>query len=526
MYTGNNNGNNAGRQRSSVRMNPSDDSFVVNSGGESRGGDRGSRGGFGGSFGGRSSGGDRGGDRGFGGGDRGRGGFGGGDRGGRGSFGGGSRFGGRGGSGGGRRFQKENIKSSRYIQAAKDVVIVPYEPKNTFDDFQIHQVLKDRIAARGYTIPTPIQDQAIPAILEGRDVIGLANTGTGKTAAFLIPMLDKVLKSRDNPNGLPERDVIEAPAPREIPSKFQAKPGARTFSRGNDRRDRDDKPQFLYHIDKEPKCLIVVPTRELATQIEEELLAFAPDLRIFSAVCVGGMPIGRQIARINKVCQVVIGTPGRLLDLIEKNVLDLSKFDSIVLDEVDRMMDMGFVDDVTAIVNSLPSHRHSLFFSATLDPKLKPLMDKLLRDPITVSVRTGNTSQNVEQDIVKIERGESRIDKLVEILGTDEVEKVLIFCETKMAVDYLGRDLEKMGIDVETIHGDKNQRTRDIAIKRFKQDEVNILIATDVAARGLDIPKVTHVINYDEPKNYDDYTHRVGRAGRAGRKGWALTFLD
>ena len=499
-----------------------DDSFVINSGGEGRGdrgGDRGGRGGFGGGSRGGFSGGDRGTRGGFGG-DRG------GDRGGRGGFGGGSRFGGRGGSGGGRRFQKENIKSSRYIQAAKDVVIVPYEPKHTFDDFQIHQVLKDRIAARGYTIPTPIQDQAIPAILEGRDVIGLANTGTGKTAAFLIPMLDKVLKSRDNPNGLPERDVIEAPAPREIPSKFQAKPGARTFSRGGDRRDRDDKPQFLYHIDKEPKCLIVVPTRELATQIEEELLAFAPDLRIFSAVCVGGMPIGRQIARINKVCQVVIGTPGRLLDLIEKNVLDLSKFDSIVLDEVDRMMDMGFVDDVTAIVNSLPSHRHSLFFSATLDPKLKPLMDKLLKDPITVSVRTGNTSQNVEQDIVKIERGESRIDKLVEILGTDEVEKVLIFCETKMAVDYLGRDLEKMGIDVETIHGDKNQRTRDIAIKRFKQDEVNILIATDVAARGLDIPKVTHVINYDEPKNYDDYTHRVGRAGRAGRKGWALTFLD
>ena len=250
MYTGNNNGSNAGRQRSSVRMNPSDDSFVVNSGGESRGGDRGSRGGFGGGS--RGGFGDRGGDRGgsrggFGGGDRG------GDRGGRGSFGGGSRFGGRGGSGGGRRFQKENIKSSRYIQAAKDVVIVPYEPKNTFDDFQIHQVLKDRIAARGYTIPTPIQDQAIPAILEGRDVIGLANTGTGKTAAFLIPMLDKVLKSRDNPNGLPDRDVIEAAPPREIPSKFQAKPGARTFSRGNDRRDRDDKPQFLYHIDKEPK---------------------------------------------------------------------------------------------------------------------------------------------------------------------------------------------------------------------------------------------------------------------------------
>jgi ATP-dependent RNA helicase RhlE len=523
MYTGNNSSN-AGRQRSSVRMNPGDDSFVVNSGGESRGGDRGGR-----SFGGgnRSSFGDRGGDRGgFSGG---RGGFSGGDRGGRGNFGGGSRFGGRGGNGGGRggRFQKEVIKHNRYIQMAKDVEIIPYESKHTFDDFQIHQVLKDRIAARGYVTPTPIQDQAIPAILEGRDVIGLANTGTGKTAAFLIPMLDKVLKSRDNPNGLPDRDVIE-PTERVIPTKFQAKPGARTFSRGdrNDRRDRDDKPQFLYHIDKEPKCLIVVPTRELATQIEEELLAFAPDLRIFSAVCVGGMPIGRQIARINKVCQVVIGTPGRLLDLIEKNVLDLSKFDSIVLDEVDRMMDMGFVDDVTEIVNSLPSHRHSLFFSATLDPKLKPLMDKLLRDPITVSVRTGNTSQNVEQDIVKVPRGESKIDKLVEILGTDEVEKVLIFCETKMAVDYLGRDLEKMGIDVETIHGDKNQRTRDIAIKRFKNDEVNILIATDVAARGLDIPKVTHVINFDEPKNYDDYTHRVGRAGRAGRKGWALTFVD
>ena len=233
----------------------------------------------------------------------------------------------------------------------------------------------------------------------------------------------------------------------------------------------------------------------------------------------------RQISRLDKICQVVIGTPGRLLDLIERGNLDLAKFSGIVLDEVDRMMDMGFIDDVTTIVNKLPDHKHSLFFSATMEPRLKPICEKLLRDPITVSVIQGKTSDYVDQDIVRVDRGESKVEKLVEILNRDEVDKVLIFCERKCDVDDLEREIDRRGMDVESIHGDKNQRTRDIAIRRFKNNEVKILIATDVAARGLDIPLVTHVINYDEPENYDSYTHRIGRAGRAGNKGWALTFV-
>jgi ATP-dependent RNA helicase RhlE len=402
---------------------------------------------------------------------------------------------------------REEIKHSRYIKAGIVGEAQKYEPKHKFDDFEIHEALKERIQKRGYETPTPIQDQAIPAIIEGKDVIGLANTGTGKTAAFLIPMIDKVLKARKDARGLPDREIIKGSV-----SKYKTADGK-------------NKPEFKYFIDEEPKCLIVVPTRELATQIEDELLAFAPDLRIFSAVCVGGTNMQRQIARLNKVCQIVIGTPGRLLDLIERGHLNLSKFQSIVLDEVDRMLDMGFIDDVTTIANLLPEHRHSLFFSATMDPKLKPLMSKLLRDPVTISVVQGQTSDYVDQDIVRVSRGESKLEKLVEILKRDEVEKALIFCQRKVDVDDLEYQLKKEGFKIESIHGDKRQRTRDIAIKRFKAGEVNILIATDVAARGLDIPLVTHVINYDEPENYDDYTHRIGRAGRAGNKGWALTFV-
>ena len=389
-----------------------------------------------------------------------------------------SHFGNRRGSVGGRN--REEIKHSRYIKAGIVGEAIKYDSKHSFSDFAIHEALKERITARGYVTPTAIQDQAIPVILEGKDVIGLANTGTGKTAAFLIPMIDKILKSRQDTRGLPDREIIKGKV-----SKYKTIDGR-------------DKPEFKYFIENEPKTLIVVPTRELATQIEDELLAFAPDLRVFSSVCVGGTNMQRQIMRLKKICQVVIGTPGRLIDLIERGHLDLSKFDSIVLDEVDRMLDMGFIDDVTTIANLLPSHKHSLFFSATMDPKLKPLMDKLLNNPVTISVLQGKTSDYVDQNIVRVARGESKVDKLVEILESEVVQKALIFCQRKIDVDDLEDQLKDKGFKCESIHGDKNQRTRDIAVKKFKQGEVSILIATDVAARGLDIPLVTHVINYDE----------------------------
>lgn len=516
------------------------DSFIINTGGSSSSPSRsGGR-----SFGGGSSRGgssyssgrdDRGGDRGGYSSDRGSRSFSS-DRSGRSFGGGGSRFGGggRGGNrGGGRR---SDINEGLYVRKASDVVIKEYESKHTFNDFEIHPALKERIERRGYTIPTAIQDQAIPLVLQGRDIIGLANTGTGKTAAFLIPVIDKILKSRKNDSGLPERELIKPGAAGSTQvianSKFAKTEGERPARPARDgakrweRPDRGDRPEFKYFIENEPKCLVVVPTRELATQIEDELMAFAPDLRIFSAVCVGGTNMQRQISRLNKICQIVIGTPGRLLDLIDRGHLDLGKFDSIVLDEVDRMMDMGFIDDVSNLVGMLPGHKHSMFFSATMEPRLKPICEKLLKDPTTISVIQGKTSDYVDQDIVRVARGENKFEKLVEILNGDTVDKVLIFCQRKMDVDDLEHQLDRAGFSVESLHGDKKQRTRDIAIKRFKQGEVKILIATDVAARGLDIPKVTHVINYDKPDNYDDYTHRIGRAGRAGNKGWALTFVN
>ncbi len=475
-----------------------------------------------------------------------RGGYGSSSRGGS-SYGGGSRFGGgrgsRGGFGGGRggNRNREEIKHSQYIRSAKEGDAVVYESKLTFAQMNLHEALKERVERRGYVTPTPIQDQAIPLILEGRDVIGLANTGTGKTAAFLLPVMNKILNSRTDPRGLPEREILktrENDQPRPIRTddsqperEDRQERGARDDRRGGrgDRRprefDRGDRPDFKYLIEDEPKTLIIVPTRELATQIEEEMVAFAPDLRIFSAVCVGGTNMQRQISRLHKVCQIVIGTPGRLLDLIDRGHLDLSKFSTIVLDEVDRMLDMGFIDDVTRIANLIPGHRQSLFFSATMDPKLKPLMNTLLKDPVTISVIQGQTSDYVDQNIVRVEPGETKFSKLLSIVESEPVKKALIFCQRKVDVDDLEFQLRKAGVDCESIHGDKRQRTRDIAVKRFKQGEVAVLIATDVAARGLDIPLVTHVINYDQPENYADYTHRIGRAGRAGNMGWALTFV-
>jgi ATP-dependent RNA helicase RhlE len=504
-------GESRGGERSSSYGESRGGGYRSESRGDSRGGDRG----------GYSRGGDRGG---YGGGRFG---------GGRGSRGG---FGGRGGN-----RNREEIRHSQYIKSAKEGDAVVYESKLTFAQMNLHEALKERVERRGYVTPTPIQDQAIPLILEGRDVIGLANTGTGKTAAFLLPVMNKILNSRTDPRGLPEREILktrENDQPRPIASddsqpERQDRPerGGRDDRRGGrgDRRprefDRGDRPDFKYLIEDEPKTLIIVPTRELATQIEEEMVAFAPDLRIFSAVCVGGTNMQRQISRLHKVCQIVIGTPGRLLDLIDRGHLDLSKFSTIVLDEVDRMLDMGFIDDVTRIANLIPGHRQSLFFSATMDPKLKPLMNTLLKDPVTISVIQGQTSDYVDQNIVRVEPGETKFGKLLSIIESPEVKKALIFCQRKVDVDDLEFQLRKAGVDCEAIHGDKRQRTRDIAVKRFKQGEVAVLIATDVAARGLDIPLVTHVINYDQPENYADYTHRIGRAGRAGNMGWALTFV-
>ncbi len=345
-----------------------------------------------------------------------------------------------------------------------------FTPKNSFSDFNVSEKLKDNIARRGFTTPTPIQDQAIEEILAGRDVVGIANTGTGKTAAFLIPLIDKVVR------------------------------------------------------DKAQKVLIITPTRELAVQIEKELYSITRDLGIFSTICIGGMPIRKQIYHLNRRPHFVIGTPGRLLDLYEQRCINFADYQTVVLDEVDRMLDMGFLPDMERIIAKLPGPRQSLFFSATITDKVRVVMNKFTANPVTISVKTSDTLAKVKQDVVRV-NGKGKVGMLIEMLYSEEFEKVLVFGRTKRGVETLSRELVKNGFQAASIHGNKSQNQRQFALDQFKYGKVRVLLATDVASRGLDIDDISHVINYDLPETYEDYIHRIGRTGRANKAGVALTFV-
>ncbi len=373
-----------------------------------------------------------------------------------------------------RGFQGGRIDVSRFINKA--VITEEAEhfvPEHLFADFKISQTLKNNIIAKGYETPTPIQDRAIPHILQGTDVVGIANTGTGKTAAFLIPLINKVV---DNPN---------------------------------------------------EQILIVVPTRELGVQINSELQGFTGRMGIFSVCCIGGASVGRQIADLRRRHNFIIGTPGRIKDFIMRGLINLSKFNTVVLDEADRMLDMGFINDMRFMMDRMPKERQTLFFSATLSPDISGLIKTFLRNPVIISVKTGNTPKSVDQDIVKIQHGELKIDVLQKLLlNRSDFSKVLIFGKTKHGVERLSRMLAERGFKVESIHGNKNYSRRQKALGLFKDNRIQALIATDVAARGIDIADISHVINYDLPATYEDYIHRIGRTGRINKFGKALTFIE
>ena len=363
------------------------------------------------------------------------------------------------------------IDPKRFIKAAKPVEEIKYTPIHTFDDFEINDELKRNLVAKDYKSPTQIQDKAIPEALKGNDIIGIANTGTGKTAAFLLPLLQKLMA---NPH---------------------------------------------------QKALIVSPTRELAGQIVEECRAFSKGSRIFDVLLIGGVNIGQQLRDLKRNPRIFIGTPGRIKDHIERKTLRLDRVMNIVLDEVDRMLDMGFINDIRSILGTLPAKRQSFFFSATMSPTIEKLINTFTDDPVKIMARTAETSDNVEQSIVHYFENKDRIDKLHDLLITDEVERVLIFCETKHGTDKLSKELNARGFRSDSMHGKKSQNQRQRALKKFKSGEVDILVATDVAARGIDVDGITHVINHDVPQTYDVYTHRIGRTGRAGTKGYAVTFI-
>jgi len=346
-----------------------------------------------------------------------------------------------------------------------------YTPKNSFSDFKIDAKLMINVLDRNYGEPTPIQDQSIPEMLNGRDLIGIANTGTGKTAAFLIPLLDKVIKDRNQ------------------------------------------------------KVLIVAPTRELASQIRDEFYLFSKGLNIYSALCIGGENINRQKQELRRNPNFIIGTPGRLLDHVDSRTLRLDDCKSVVLDEADHMVDIGFLKDIQYMISLLPKVRQSLFFSATIDGKVRSVLNSFVNNPVTISVKTRETAANVKQEVVRIDSPHKKIEQLHDLLKKQEFDKVLIFARTKHGVQKLSDELVMRGFKADSIHGNKRQSQRLRTLDKFKRSNINILIATDVASRGLDIPNVSHVINYEAPESYDTYIHRIGRTGRADKKGTAITFI-
>jgi superfamily II DNA/RNA helicase len=349
---------------------------------------------------------------------------------------------------------------------------IDYTPKHKFVDFGFDNRLQLNIDRAGYEIPTQIQDAAIKPAMERRDVLGLANTGTGKTAAFILPII-----------------------------------------------------QHLLETDGKNDVLIVTPTRELAAQITDDFRKFTKGMKLRSALCVGGTNINPQIKALKAEPHVVIGTPGRLKDLYEQRKLDLDFTDTLVLDEADRMLDMGFIRDVSYLCDRVPKERQTLCFSATITPEIQRLIDNLLTKPITCSVRTNSNNDHIHQDTIVAGDKHAKVDQLHDLLIGEDVTKTIVFTRTKWGAQKLSDALDKRGFKSEAIHGNKSQPQRQKALNNFKADRTEVLVATDVAARGLDIPEVSHVINYDEPETYDDYIHRIGRTGRAGLGGNAITFV-
>ncbi|HRW75032.1 MAG: DEAD/DEAH box helicase [Lewinellaceae bacterium] len=366
------------------------------------------------------------------------------------------------------------IPHHKFIQAALPREEEPKIETRPYTALDLHPDLLRNITAKGYTHTTPIQDQAIEPGMAGRDILGIAQTGTGKTAAFLIPMIQMWLQD----------------------------------------------PDF-------PSALVTVPTRELALQVEEEFRSLTNRLGMYSATFIGGANINTDLRKLEKGHHLIVGTPGRLLDLTQRRALNLRPFTTLVLDEFDRMLDMGFINDVKKIIELMPNRHQTMLFSATIDKSQQPYIQELLTDPVTVQVHTGTTTaEHIEQDVIRIEPGMDKYDVLEGLLQQPEMEKVLVFLETKHRVDRLTTKLVRSGFKAQQIHGNKSQSQRQRALEAFKAGRANILVATDVAARGLDISDVTHVINFETPKTFDSYIHRIGRTGRAGKAGKAFTFVE
>ena len=350
-----------------------------------------------------------------------------------------------------------------------------------FDELGLAPELLRAITEQGYTTPTPIQAQAIPVVLSGKDLMGGAQTGTGKTAAFTLPLLQRILPFA-SPSPSPARHPV--------------------------------------------RVLMLAPTRELAVQVFESVKSYSKYVPIRSLCAYGGVDIKPQIAEIRLGVEVLVATPGRLLDLVEQKCLNFNSVQALVLDEADRMLDMGFMPDVTRIINLLPVQRQSLLFSATFSEEIKKLADKMLQAPELIEVAKRNTVSETITHRVHPVAADAKRALLVKLLKSSEFNQVLVFTRTKIETNKLARELQRAGIAADSIHGDKSQLDRMKALEAFKDGSVLVLVATDVAARGLDIDDLPHVINFELPHTPEDYVHRIGRTGRAGKQGTAISLVS
>ncbi len=368
--------------------------------------------------------------------------------------------------------KKAFIHPSKFIREALPLTEEQFIPQHSFADFNLHPLIQKNLENMGYESPSPIQDKTIPAGLNGKNIVGIANTGTGKTAAFAVPLLQKLI------------------------------------------------------LDRRSRAIILAPTRELAQQIEEQCRQIAKGSGLDGALLIGGVSMVPQLRELKYNPRIIIGTPGRIKDHLERKSLNLADCDIVVLDEVDRMLDMGFVNDIKHILSQTSVDKQSFYFSATLDGRVKAIIDSFSSDPVHVSVKSGDTSDFVHQNIVAYDSASDKIGKLHDLLINGDVTKTLVFDDTHRSVEKLYKELEARGFLAGSIHGGKSQSQRQRAYKKFKDNEINVLVATDVAARGLDVSDITHVVNYSLPNSYDDYVHRIGRTGRAGKVGHALTFVE
>ncbi len=373
-----------------------------------------------------------------------------------------------------KKINTGTVNTDKFIRKASTIASIAYMPDRLIADLPVDSAIIRNLQNKGYEKPTEIQDRTIEAILNGRNLMGLAQTGTGKTGAYLIPLVHNFLRR-----------------------------------------------------DARSNVLVVSPTRELALQIDKEFRSIAFGLKLFSSCLIGGTSVRVDIEKLRRPGQIVIGTPGRIADMVRQGALNLNRFSILVLDEFDRLLDMGFAVEIQRLVDGMNNRSQTILFSATEDKSQKALINRLMTDPFEVRVRDENTSaDNIDQDIITVLEGERKIDILLNMVRDQSFAKVLIFADTKRGVSRICRDLQRGGITADEIHGDKSQNYRIKALESFRNRKIKVLVATDVAARGLDIADVSHVINFQAPKDMESYIHRIGRTGRAGASGKALTFVN